>query len=387
MAEKGFKSTKKLRPKYFFGFGRGLMTEEPIQSGDVILSIPENLLISPHLVLKSYLGTFFERHCPNASGQEILSTFLMCEKIKAETSEWYPYIKSLPKSYSLPSYFCDHAWSLLPESIFVEAQKHSETLKRSFETLTDLFRHLEIAHPIFRSGLDFELYKWAYCSVNTRCVYLKCAGKSCLGESCTYHLSLAPFLDLLNHHVEAQIIAGFNEEKKKFEITCFRDIKKYSQVFINYGCHSNRKLFLEYGFVIPRNSNDCIPFTIDEVILSIHSCKISHLARKLSFIQKKHLTRALSCSCDGISWNLAIVLQILCSDHDVRWWESNFHNALEARQDENTYETLKRNLLLLKLQEYNLKSSKSMEHGCSEHHLLINDLLQIEKSILTKALQ
>lgn len=47
---------------YFTESGRGLMTEEAIMPKDVIISIPQNLLITPKSILDSHLGNFLNRY-------------------------------------------------------------------------------------------------------------------------------------------------------------------------------------------------------------------------------------------------------------------------------------------------------------------------------------
>ena len=41
--------------------GRGMMTRRPLNPGDVIISIPEKLLITPTYISHSYLGHALQR--------------------------------------------------------------------------------------------------------------------------------------------------------------------------------------------------------------------------------------------------------------------------------------------------------------------------------------
>lgn len=128
----------------------------------------------------------------------------MFERAQGKSSEWYPYISSLPQEYSIPVYFCDHLLSRLPQPIYKSAKTQQDNVKTSYSNLKPVFIELETAHPAFRDILNFQLYKWAWSSVNTRCIFMECLD-SCPGSHCTYHLALAPFLDLLNHNVDIQV--------------------------------------------------------------------------------------------------------------------------------------------------------------------------------------
>lgn len=146
----------------------------------------------------------FFRYSNKASGHEILSVFLMCERVKGEASEWNPYIMSLPEKYTIPLYFCDHTLRTLPKPISSLANSQCDNVKNSFSQLEHLLTKLQTDLPVFKDALEYELYKWAWSSVNTRCIFMECLD-SCSGVQCTYHLALAPFLDLLNHSVAVQV--------------------------------------------------------------------------------------------------------------------------------------------------------------------------------------
>ena len=141
----------------------------------------------------------------------------MCELARGETSNWHPYISSLPKKYSIPIYLCQHLLNTLPSPIKRLAISQCDSVKNSFKKLEKLFYKLESIFPVFKDSLSYEHFKWAWSTVNTRCIFMKCLD-DCPGELCTYHLALAPFLDLLNHSVDVQVMLVF---LKKFS-SCIR---------------------------------------------------------------------------------------------------------------------------------------------------------------------
>ena len=73
--------------------------------------------------------------------------------------------------------------------------------------------------------------------------------------------------------------AGFNNESNNYEIyTNISPYKKCVQVFINYGPHDNRKLFVEYGFILPKNVYIVIPISL-KLLHSVVMPKISRLSK------------------------------------------------------------------------------------------------------------
>ncbi|GIY21274.1 SET domain-containing protein 4 [Caerostris darwini] len=293
MGENGYKPCKKLKPYNFHDTGRGLLTKEKICTADTIIRIPQNLLITSYVVLISELGPFLKRYCPKASGHQILSVFLMFQKAKEKASEWYSYIETLPLFYNIPAFYGPQCLSMIPNFLYEEAKRQVEFVHKSYDQLKELFTHLKQSFPFINRFVDFNVYKWAWCTVNTRCVFMECFKKNCLGKTCLFHLALAPFLDLLNHNINVQVQAGFNQKTKCYEIISLSEFRKFSQVFINYGSHDSCKLFLEYGFVIPNNNNDYISFSIDDILLAYENVQLplQLISSKLQFITQNNLIK------------------------------------------------------------------------------------------------
>jgi hypothetical protein len=66
--------------------------------------------------------------------------------------------------------------------------------------------------------------------------------------------------------------AGFDESRQNYVIRTLTGCSKYREVFINYGPHSNRRLLLEYGFMVDDNPHDGYAFTLGYNLLSSLIC-------------------------------------------------------------------------------------------------------------------
>ncbi|ELW67864.1 SET domain-containing protein 4 [Tupaia chinensis] len=123
------------------------------------------------------------------------------------------------------------------------------------------FEDTKLMPACFPDAVDnvfsYSALLWAWCTVNTRAVYLRHRQRECLSaEPDTY--ALAPYLDLLNHSPNVQVKAAFNEETRCYEIQAASNYRKYEEVFICYGPHDNQRLLLEYGFVSTHNPHACV---------------------------------------------------------------------------------------------------------------------------------
>ncbi|MEQ2173213.1 hypothetical protein GOODEAATRI_029640, partial [Goodea atripinnis] len=130
---------------------------------------------------------------------------------------------------------------------------------------------------------------WAWCSVNTRSVFMSRPSNSFLSGPDNY--ALAPFLDLLNHRPDVQLSdfslqnhksfhqvkAGFNNQTECYEIRSVCGTQRYEQAFINYGPHDNQRLLLEYGFVTMSSPHSVVYVETDKV--QLYLCFYSHLWR------------------------------------------------------------------------------------------------------------
>ncbi|KAL9866692.1 SET domain-containing protein 4 isoform 3-T4 [Geothlypis trichas] len=262
LKERGFEDSN-LRPAEFWGTGRGLMTTKALQAGDVIISLPEKCLLTTSTVLSSCLGGHIEQWKPPVSPLLALCTFLIAEKHSGQKSPWKPYLDVLPRTYTCPACLQPDVINLLPQPLKHKAQEQKMMIQELFTSSKAFFSSLQ---PLFAEStgkiFNFGALQWAWCTVNTRTIYMKHPHRDCFSlEPDVY--ALAPYLDLLNHSPNVQVKAGFNEQTRSYEIWTNSQCKKYQEVLICYGPHDNQRLLLEYGFVAMDNPHSSVYVSAD----------------------------------------------------------------------------------------------------------------------------
>ncbi|CAB0020014.1 unnamed protein product [Nesidiocoris tenuis] len=101
---------------------------------------------------------------------------------------------------------------------------------------------------LYSELFTFDEFRWAWFTVNSRSVYLSpSVNKPCdIQLSDPNNIALAPYLDMINHSDLAKVNVLFDEANSTYSIVTLVPYKKHQEVFINYGSHSNEKLYLEY---------------------------------------------------------------------------------------------------------------------------------------------
>ncbi|CAL8349247.1 unnamed protein product [Boreogadus saida] len=132
--------------------------------------------------------------------------------------------------------------------------------------------------------LTYDALRWAWCSVNTRSVFLSRPPNHFLSGQDVY--ALAPFLDLLNHRPDVQVSASFNHVNACYEIRTVAGIQRYQQAFINYGSHDNQRLLIEYGFVAPGNPNSVVYVDADLLQQVLQGALDRSVDQKMKFLEK-----------------------------------------------------------------------------------------------------
>lgn len=253
---------------------RGIKALEDIPSGTLILSIPKQLLMGHESALREpVLRCAVEQQL---SERQLLGIHLLHECSKGTDSFWYPYILSLPRSYSTAVCFTD--------AEVMELQVHY--------AITCLFRAKEEAMAAHRGCIEVlkqlhmdpkwkcrHAWRWAWATMSSRTMFLPHREK---GRRAPHDTSsagvLTPFGDLHNYapppdpftlHLQGYDdaamdgrIAGvcgdgaFNEDADAYEIYARCAYSKGEEVFLCYGRHTNLELVEHYGFVLENNKHD-----------------------------------------------------------------------------------------------------------------------------------
>ncbi|XP_048768980.2 SET domain-containing protein 4-like [Ostrea edulis] len=370
----GFKWKSHLHPAFFTGIGRGMMTKDSLTGGDIVVSIPKPLLITVETVLSSEIGELVKRQKFKLSRQQILSLFLLSERSKGDNSFWYPYISVLPQSHTTFGYLSARELTLLPPKLLTAVKSKIMDIKQAYKEVRDFFPGESIAH---------EDFLWSWFCVNSRSVFYKLGGSEFVKEDGN-HLALAPYLDLLNHSVVAQVEAGFNNETGCYEIRTLDNYKKYDQVFISYGSHDNYHLLMEYGFTLPDNPNDAVMMDYDVVLNSAKSLDVNHLEKKQDLIQQHDLHSKLTCTVEGLSWNLLIVTRILAMDwNELHQWKVVLNGDVISNRNESLSRGIARSFLTPYIQQNrDLLFKFPPESSMTTMEKLISSVVQMERKIL-----
>ncbi|XP_048659590.1 SET domain-containing protein 4 isoform X1 [Marmota marmota marmota] len=329
---------RNLTPARFPGTGRGLMSRTPLRvrtsllslkpntdfgalflwfksseskEGQMIISLPESCLLTTETVIRSYLGVYITKWKPRPSPLLALCTFLVSERHAGDRSLWKPYLQILPKTYTCPVCLEPEVVNLLPKALKAKTEEQRAHVQKLFTSSRDFFSSLQ---PLFVEPIDsifsYSALLWAWCTVNTRAVYLRPRKQECLSaepDTC----ALAPYLDLLNHSPHVQVNAAFNEKTRCYEIRTASGCRKHEEVFICYGPHDNQRLLLEYGFVSPCNPHACVYVSRDTLVKYLPSTD-KQMNKKISILKDHGFIENLTFGWDGPSWRLLTALKLLC---------------------------------------------------------------------------
>ena len=198
----------KLRPAYFPATGRGLMACKKLNSGDLVISVPENMLITAKTAEQSDIGKQLITLRPKPL--LMLCVFILYEKHRGKSSFWHPYIITLPWSFNTPAYFNDEELNALPSSLREQCTTQIIAVHESYEELKGLLESsTDVLEKAFLDNLTFDEFKWAWFVINTRSVYKAdkvVTSTIAMGTLKTENAyALAPVLDLLNHTDTAEV--------------------------------------------------------------------------------------------------------------------------------------------------------------------------------------
>ena len=209
----------KLHPANFLKTGRGLMSSKKLKSGDLVISVPEKMLITAKSAERSEIGQELVKLQLNSnsvlSARQLLCVFILYEKCRGSKSFWHPYISTLPRCFNMPAYFNKEEIHALSSNLQQQCAAQIITVQESYDQLKRfLEKHMSVLNKKFVELFTFDEFKWAWFVINTRSVYKANnlhtfpAGTASLQTDEAY--ALAPVLDLLNHTDTAEVSNSSN---------------------------------------------------------------------------------------------------------------------------------------------------------------------------------
>ncbi|XP_045140503.1 SET domain-containing protein 4 isoform X2 [Echinops telfairi] len=345
--------------------------------GQMIISVPESCLLTTDTVIRSYLGAYITKWKPPPSPLLALCTFLVSEKHAGDRSPWKPYLDTLPEAYTCPVCLEPEVVNLLPRPLITKAREQRSCVGEFYTSSRDFFSSLQ---PLFSEAVEsiftYSALLWAWCTVNTRAVYLSHRRHGCLStepDTC----ALAPFLDLLNHSPDIQVKAAFNEETHCYEIRAASRCRKHEEVFICYGPHDNHRLLLEYGFVSPRNPHACVYVSRDILVKYLPSTD-KQMSKKIAILKDHGFLENLTFGWDGPSWRLLTALKLLCLEAgEFTCWKKVLLGEIISDTNEKASLDITRKICSYFIEESNAVLQK-VSHMKDEEVALTNQLTLVE---------
>ncbi|XP_074181716.1 SET domain-containing protein 4 isoform X5 [Rhinolophus sinicus] len=327
--------------------------------------------------MRSYLGAYVAKWQPHPSPLLALCTFLVAEKHAGTRSPWKPYLEILPKTYTCPVCLEPEVVNLLPKPLKAKAREQRTHVQEFFTSSRDFFSSLQ---PLFSEAVEnifsYSALLWAWCTVNTRAVYMKLGRRQCFSaepDTC----ALAPYLDLLNHSPDVQVKAAFNEETRCYEIRTASRCRQHEEVFICYGPHDNQRLLLEYGFVSTRNPHACV-YVSEDILVKYLPSTDKQMNKKISILKDHGFIENLTFGWDGPSWRLLTALKLLCLEASVfTCWKKVLLGEIISDTNEKTSLDIAQKICHYFIEETNAVLQK-VSHMKDEDVALLNQLTLVE---------
>ena len=225
---------------------RYILTKEEIKKDEIVLFIPEKILISKlHPLVNKiclYKYGFDEDH-----DFDCLVYFMTLDKYNS-SSVFKPYYDYLPKIDKN-----DFVISFTKE----EKEKYKET--GILEGIDNFYHFYKIALDPVEEGLYLfaKKNKISYEQIleDFFNIFIL-VGTRNFGRPNYFadFSTMVPYLDLLNHSDKNNTYWFYDENKEGYYLIAVRDIKPKEEVTDSYGKYFNSYLYKTYGFVIPGNS-------------------------------------------------------------------------------------------------------------------------------------
>lgn len=233
--------------------GLGLRTTRAVKQGDVLLDVPERLVLSAESALRSSIGQWLADFDPWLADYAFISVALMHERRLGDQSEYASWLSSeaLPASADVPLLWSADEQAEMAASTTAPFESRLADMREDYAWLQE--NVFDAAPVVFPSSVfSFDEYVAAHALAFSRSVVLSSGGEA--------RPAMLPLLDLANHAAqptarvsqrEAKAALFGGEQPASVELVAAADLPAGEAVCLRYGGATAGELLLDYGFVEP----------------------------------------------------------------------------------------------------------------------------------------
>lgn len=230
--------------KYAAGY-RGVHMKKTVPKDEIILEIPQHLLITGEVSRESDIGrAITAANVSLSSSHSYHAAFLIQELRKGDASFWKPYLDIFPSTYdTIPTFYSPELMAWLDASFAVDKRnQQKQSIETEYERLMKEVPEFAAMRP------TAEEFCWARTVVISRIFGFWINGKKTDG--------LVPMADMFNHGAVKGARWTFDDSRKGFTMTSTMTLSAGEQVFDTYGRKCNSRLLIYYGFALENNEDN-----------------------------------------------------------------------------------------------------------------------------------
>jgi len=369
----------------------------PVAMGDLLFSIPQELMMTNETVKASKIGSFIQNDPILSQMPNVALALHVLNELYDSNSFWSPYLSALPRSYDTVMYFTPKEMEELKGSpAFDDALKMCKNIARQYSYFYSLLqKNKDPAISNLRANFSYADYRWAVSTVMTRQNLIPSK------DGASQMNALIPLWDFCNHQ-EGKFSTDFHPENQRSVCHANRDFGSGEQVFIFYGQRSCTEQFIHNGFVDINNSYDAFPLKIGLSKSDPLAHERETLLRKLQIISDEKLngplTFQLRVGTQPVDGKLLAFLRLFCMAKDsLQYWLQSDNSSnlmyeecgIDTEVENKSWSFLKaRSELLLKLYPTTKEEDlKLLETDLTPHQRSCVLLRFAEKRILLSTIE
>lgn len=231
--------------------GLGLRTTRAVKQGEVLLGVPEQLVLSAESALRSSIGQWLVDFDPWLADYAFISIALMHERRLGDQSEYAAWLSSevLPARADVPLLWSADEQAEMAASTTAPFESRLADMREDFEWLQE--NVFDAAPVVFPSSVfSLDEYVAAHALAFSRSVVLSSGGEA--------RPAMLPLVDLANHASQSTARVSQREAKAALfgdgqpasvELVATADLPEGEAVCLRYGGATAGELLLDFGFV------------------------------------------------------------------------------------------------------------------------------------------